>query len=76
MGQDCDADRINRSYGCSDKQANDVQVVNHQIQDDIDVQTPRRKQTHAMSFEEARPLHNLPQAHNGGVKSFQMSYLQ
>jgi len=54
----------------------DVQVVNHEVQDDVHVQTTRAKQAEPVNLEEKRDARDFLQSGNGGVKAFQVTDLQ
>src|SRR5215831_5932054 len=50
--------------------------MNHQIEDNIDVQAPRRKYGKAVDFEKLRFCRGLPRRSDDGIESLDMADLQ
>ena len=55
---------------------NDVEVVNHQVEDDIDIETPGRERGEPVDFEKLRAGRKFARGCNGWVESLDMAYLQ
>ena len=60
----------------ADKAEHDIQIVDHQVQHHVDVQSPPVEDTQAVRFKEHRPVHQRLRCSDGGVEPFQQTYLQ
>jgi hypothetical protein len=59
-----------------DQSEKNVEVVNHDVIYDIDIETARSEDAQAMNFEKHRSRHNFLGRSNGRIKSFDVSDLQ
>src|SRR5580698_4692481 len=57
------------------KRQNDVEIVNHQVEDDVDIKRARREHAEAVYLEEHRLRQQRERRPNRGIKALQMSDL-
>ena len=60
----------------ADEPLDDIQIVNHQIQDDIDIQRARGKLPDTMNLEIDRMADVRPQSDQRRVETLRVAYLQ
>ena len=59
-----------------DELQNDVQIVNHQIQNDIHIRAPFKERMQAVHFDEDRTGNDLFQRHDGRIEAFHKTDLE
>ena len=74
--QNRNARRANFVRHFADQRKHNVDIVNHQIEHHVHVETARAEFAHAVDFEKQGPGDGRFQRQNGGVKALQMADLQ
>ena len=76
--QDRDADRVNvRDFNFfTDEPLHDIEIVNHQIEHDVDVERTRGELAHAMNLEIDGLADVWSQRDHRGIETFEMSDLK
>jgi signal transduction histidine kinase/ActR/RegA family two-component response regulator len=54
----------------------DFEVVNHQVEDDVDVEAARREDAEAVNFEKQRPEAQRFERLHGGIEALEVSHLE
>src|SRR5712692_1227373 len=78
LSQDRNTHRVQRSYLdlLANQPLHDVQIVNHQIKHDVDVQASRRELAYAMNLKIDGIVHMWPQSDKRGIEAFGVTDLQ
>src|SRR5207237_8780839 len=58
------------------KRQQDVEVVNHQVEDDVNVEAARSENAEAMDFEKERAVENRFDGDHRGIEAFDVADLQ
>ena len=72
-----DARRVDLETSASDEREDDVDVVDHEVHDDVDVEAARREGREPVALDEARLRHDiLRAARDGRVEALDVADLQ
>src|SRR5712692_6038411 len=74
--QNRDAGRANLFYFTLDQAEQNVDIVDHQIENDVDIEAPRAENAQPMDFEEQRQPCDFFQRHDSRIEALEMSDLQ
>src|ERR1700675_3813337 len=76
VGQDGDADRLFLGDRRIHESEQNIQVMNHDVVNDVDIQAARREYAEAMNFKVKWTIHYWHHRGDSGIESFQVPYLQ
>ena len=76
VGQDVDADRPHFPHRARVEGMEDLQVVDHQVQHNVDIQATRAELRHPLNFDEAGHKTRRQHSLNGGIVELDMAHRQ
>src|SRR5271155_3709054 len=76
LGDDGDADGLDVRDGRVDEGKKNVQVMNHDVVDDVNVQAARGKNSEAMNFKKHGARNDFADRDDGGIVALEMADLQ
>ena len=76
VADDGDADGFEVNDRRVDEREQDVEVVNHHVVDDVNIEAARRKNSEAMDFEKHRARDDFSDGDDGGIEAFDVAHLK
>ena len=76
VADDRDADGLEINDWRIDEREQDVEVVDHDVIDDVDIEAARRKNAEAMDFEKHRARDDFSDGDDGGIEAFDVADLK
>ena len=75
-GEDGNAYGLDVRDRLADKREENVEVVDHDVEDDVDIQTASAENAEAMHFEKQRTFDEFFRGENGGIEAFDVADLE
>lgn len=75
-GEDGQADGVERAHRGTNQREHDVEVVNHEVENDVDVERARAENAEAMRLKEHGVIEERASGSDGGIEALEMAGLE